>query len=215
MADGPNPMAAVAAEMQRLSEALMERQLEPDQAASVTSQLGAIIESIEALPTRSKAEMFGLRNRISTFLETGAWPAPPPDGSVLEFDIASPVGGAVNPVSVGATYYRNGDEVLARVAVGRCFEGPPERVHGGIICAIFDEAMGSVFRATGTASAFTGQLSVRFEAPAPILTDLEFRARLVGQDGRKRFLQGEACSSEGQFASATATFIEMRMEHFE
>jgi len=207
-------MKRVAQEVQRLSEAIVVRQLDSAEADRVSDQLAAITAVVEQEPARSKIESFGLRNRIAKFMETGQWPEPPPDGSPLEFDIASPVGGALNPVSVGATYFRDGDEVIGRVNVGRCFEGPPERVHGGVICAIFDEVMGSVFRAMGTASAFTGQLNVRFEAPAPIAVDLEFRARQVGEEGRKRFLEGEAKSSDGQFASATATFIAMQPENF-
>lgn len=209
-----NSMVAVATEVQRLGEALITRQLDPDQAAAIADKLAAINHELSLEPIRSKADNFGLRNRIATFLETRQWPPPPADGSRLEFDVASPVGGELNPFSIGAEYFRDGDEVVGKVNVGRCFEGPPERVHGGLICAIFDEVMGSVFRATGTASAFTGELSVRFEAPAPISTDLVFRARVTRTDGRKRILTGEASSPDGQFASAIATFVEMRLEHF-
>jgi acyl-coenzyme A thioesterase PaaI-like protein len=207
-------MVDVASAVRRLSEALITRQLDADTAKATANALVNIAERVEHEPARSKAENFGLRNRIASFVETGAWPDPPPNGSQLEFDVASPIGGIMNPASVGAQYFRNDDEVIGRVTVGRCFEGPPERVHGGIICAIFDEVMGSVFRVNGTASAFTGELSVRFEAPCPIGVDLEFRARQVGESGRKRFLEGEAHSPDGRFASATATFIEMRMDHF-
>lgn len=216
-ADDPttaNPMAGLAAELRRLNEAVITRQLPAVEATELGQRIAEVREQIESWEPRSKADNFGLRNRIASFLETGAWPEPPPDGSQLEFDVASAIGGEVNPISVGATYFRDGNEVVGRVTVGRCFEGPPERVHGGIICAIFDEVMGSVFRATGTASAFTGELAVRFEAPAPIGQELEFRARQVGEAGRKRFLEGEASGPDGRFASATATFIEMRPEHF-
>lgn len=209
-----NPMAAVAAELRRLNEAVITRRLDHDDAAALAVRVGELTRSVEAHPKRSKVDNFGMRNRITSFLETGAWPDPPPDGSQIEFDVASAIGGELSPVSVGATYFRDGDEVVGRVSVGHCFEGPPERVHGGIVCAIFDEVMGSVFRATGTASAFTGELAVRFEAPAPIGVELEFRSRLVGESGRKRFLEGEATGPDGRFATATATFIEMRTEHF-
>ena len=48
------------------------------QAQALSGGVAAITTSIEALPEQSKAENFGLRNRIATFLETGAWPDPPP-----------------------------------------------------------------------------------------------------------------------------------------
>ena len=209
-----SPMVDVAGAARRLSEALITRQLDGDIASATAAELVTIAARVEQEPARSKAENFGLRNRITSFMETGVWPDPPPDGSKLEFDVASVIGGNLNPASVGAEYFRDGNEVIGRVNVGRCFEGPPERVHGGIICALFDEVMGAVFRANGTASAFTGELAVRFEAPCPVGVDLEFRARQVGESGRKRFLEGEAKSPDGRFASATATFIEMRIDHF-
>lgn len=203
----------LAAELRRLNDVVMERVIDADTADAVAAAVGQLADSLSGAPVVGKAEKFGMHNRIAVFIETGAWPDPPPDGSRLEFDVGSCIGGALNPISLGAVYTRDGDEVVGRVTVGHCFEGPPERVHGGIICAIFDEVMGSVFRATGTASAFTGELAVRFEAAAPIGAPLEFRARQVDSDGRKRFLEGEGHSAAGRFATATATFIEMRPEH--
>ena len=75
------------------------------------------------------------------------------------------------------------------------------------------EVMGSVFRANGTASAFTGELSVRFEQAAPIEEPLEFRAHEVRSEGRKRFLEATGASAKGRFATATAVFIDMKPEH--
>ena len=207
-------MAELAAQVRRLGDAVITRRLPAELAGDAAGRLAAIAAEIERAPRRSKVENFGLRNRISAYMETGSWPDPPADGSRIEFDVASAIGGELNPFSVGARYYRDGDEVVGRVTVAPPYEGPPERVHGGMICAIFDEVMGCVFRATGIPSAFTGQLNVRFEAPAPLETELEFRARLVSRDGRKNYLEAEARCPEGQVASATATFIEMRIEQF-
>lgn len=200
--------------MSRLGDAIIRRQLDPSTAARVSASLAGLIDEIEPIPMITKVENLGRRNRIDKFIETGTWPDPPPDGAQIEFDPSSPVGGELNPFSIGAKYYRDGDEAVGRVNVGRCFEGPPERVHGGIITAIFDEVMGCVFRATGTPSAFTGELAVRFTAPCPIGEDLVFRARQVSSSGRRRMLAGEASGPGGEFASATATFIEMRPDHF-
>lgn len=205
---------ALAAEIRRLGNAVLSRRLDPLQVVTMTEQLAAMADAVEQRPRISKTENLFRRNRIATFVETGRWPEPPPNGSRIEFDPASIVGGELNPFSLGARYYREGDEAVGFASLGPCFEGPPERAHGGVICAIFDEVMGSVFRATGAPSAFTGELTVRFEGPAPLDTELEFRARLVESVGRRRMLEGEARSPEGQFASARAVFIEMKPEHF-
>jgi acyl-coenzyme A thioesterase PaaI-like protein len=65
----------------------------------------------------------------------------------------------------------------------------------------------------GAPSAFTGELTVRFEAPAPLEVPLEFRGRLVESKGRRQFLEGEASGPDGRFASAKAIFINMAPEH--
>ncbi len=196
----------------RLGHLLVGRRIDPDRAAALAAAVDELSGQIEPEPEVSKAERLNSRDRITEFLETGDWPPPPPDGAAIEFDASSLVGGPINPFTMGARYHRDGDEAVGRVTIGRCFEGPPDRVHGGVICAIFDEVMGSVFRATGTASGFTGELKVRFEAAAPLGVELEFRARQVGAEGRRQFIEGEATGPDGRFASATAIFVRMTRE---
>jgi len=207
-------MVELAQSINALGVAVLGRELTPETAAELSASVNEMTRTVSAGRVVTKEEHVARRNRIATFLESGKWPDPPPDGSRMVFDPASPIGGDLNAFSVGATYFREGDEAVGRVHASRCFEGPPGRLHGGVICAIFDEVMGSVFRATGTASAFTGELTVRFEAPCPIEADLEFRARLVSSEGRRRILEAEATSPDGQFARATAIFVEMRPEHY-
>lgn len=198
--------------VRRLGNLLMSRRIDPGRAAELTAILDELGDEIEGRPDASKADRLFARNRMATFLETGAWPPAPPDGSRLEFDPASVVGGDLNPFGMGARYHKDGDRAVGRVTLGPCFEGPPDRAHGGVICAVFDEVMGCVFRATGAPSAFTGELCVRFEAPAPLGEELEFRAWLEGAKGRRQFVAGQAFGPDGRFASATATFVEMTRE---
>lgn len=199
--------------MNRLGHLLVGHRIDPDRAEAMTAILDGLADEVADWPPASKAERMMARNRITTFLETGEWPPPPPDGDRIEFDPASVVGGELNPFAMGACYYRDGDEAIGKVTLGPCHEGPPERVHGGVICAVFDEVLGCVFRATGTPSGFTGELTVRFEAPAPLGVELEFRGRQVGSKGRRQFLEGEAFGPDGRFATATATFVQMTAEH--
>lgn len=208
-----DPQQRLALAVQRLGEAIITRPLDDDAAANLADAIDGHQVVFQGIDAQPKSNRFGRQNRVHEFLETGQWPEPAPDGFEMDFDIGSAVGGEYNPFSIGAKYFRDGDESVARVNVGRCFEGPPDRVHGGFLCAVFDEVMGTVFRATGTASAFTGELAVRFEGPAPISTELEFRAREVRTEGRKRFLEAEGRGPDGQFASAKAVFINMRPEH--
>ena len=68
--------------------------------------------------------------------------------------------------------------------------------------------MGSVNSVLGTV-AFTGRLSVSFVGPAPLGTELEFRAGLVERDGRKLHLACTGRAGEVTFARAEATFVEI------
>ncbi|MCP3988971.1 MAG: PaaI family thioesterase, partial [Actinomycetia bacterium] len=142
-----------------------------------------------------------------------SWPPPPPDGAEVTFDALSFIGGRLSPLSAGVRYYRSGEAAVGRVTFGSAYEGPPSRVHGGAIAATFDEVMGTVFRVSATGSAFTGSLTVRFEAPAPIGEALEFKAWLAKTEGRKHSVEAEGHGPDGRFASATATFIEMSPDH--
>ncbi len=214
--DGPDELPAheveLARSLNRLGHRLVGHRIDPDRASAIAAVLDELTREAETWPPVTKAERLHRRDRVTTFLESGSWPPPPPDGARLEFDPASLVGGDLNPFTMGARYHRDGDEAVGLVTVDVGHEGPPQRVHGGAICAIFDEVMGCVFRATGTASGFTGELTVRFEAPAPLGVELEFRARQVGSTGRRQFIEGEATGPDGRFASATATFVQMTAE---
>ncbi len=196
----------------RLGQLLLGRRVDPDRAAALITLFDELGDEASGWAPMTKAERLHARDRVTSFLETGEWPPPPPDGSPLEFDPLSLVGGRLNPFTMGARYHRDGDEAVGLVTLGPGFEGPPERVHGGAICAIFDEVMGSVFRATGTASGFTGELKVRFEAAAPLGVELEFRARQVDAKGRRQFVEAEATGPDGRFASATGIFVQMTAE---
>lgn len=202
--------------LHHLSQALLGHDVPAELTADVTRLVTALTRRIESAPSRTKQEAYARyrgHQRIEHFLTHGRWPDPPPDGAPLTFDVLSFVGGALNPASAGVRYHRDGDGAVGRVTFGPIHEGPPGRAHGGIVAAVFDEVMGAVFRVTADSSSFTGSLSVRFEGPALLGQPLEFRARRVAIDGRKHLVEGTGRGPDGQFASATGTFIEMTPDH--
>jgi acyl-coenzyme A thioesterase PaaI-like protein len=116
------------------------------------------------------------------------------------------VAGRANPTSVDLAVEFEGDEVVARVTLLPAFEGAPRRAHGGIVAAVFDDVTGFVIGLLGE-PAFTGELSVRFEAPVPVEQELIVRARLDGRERRKLFISAEATAGGEVVATCRAIYI--------
>ena len=63
------------------------------------------------------------------------------------------------------------------------YEGPPAIVHGGMLALFFDCAFQQINCDLGAAGK-TRSLAIRYRRPAPILTELQFRAERTTLDGR-------------------------------
>jgi acyl-coenzyme A thioesterase PaaI-like protein len=121
-----------------------------------------------------------------------------------------PISGISSPWSVEPEVRRHGDGVIARVTFGAAHEGAPDRCHGGIVAALFDDILGSVLSVIGQ-GAFTGELTVRYVAPVPLHRELLCECRIDSQDGRKLYLSGELTDNGQVVARATSIFIQPRM----
>jgi acyl-coenzyme A thioesterase PaaI-like protein len=128
-------------------------------------------------------------------------------GEEFEFDPFSAGGGRLHPSSIGMTLWRDGDaSVTAVTTIDPMFQGPPGRVHGGVVALVIDEVMGAVNRFTG-GRAFTARLAVDLRAPAPVGVELRFRAWRHDVSGRKITLRADGRSDEGLFVEAEALFV--------
>ena len=86
--------------------------------------------------------------------------------------------------------HRHGDEIEAILTLRAAHEGAPERSHGGIVAGLFDDVFGFVLDVVQEA-AFTGELTIRYEAPTPLHRPIACRGRLARRDGRKLHIEGE------------------------
>ena len=126
------------------------------------------------------------------------------DGSPLRSLPDCVISGAANPMGINATFFREGDDAVCRVALGPAFEGAPDRAHGGIVSAIFDHTMGL---STAPTPAFTGWITVTYRAPTPLRTPLEVRARVTERDGRKLTVTAEMAADGTTLVEAQGLFI--------
>ncbi len=121
-----------------------------------------------------------------------------------------PVSGRSSPWSLDPEMHRHGDEIEAIVVLRAAHEGAPDRSHGGIIAALFDDVFGSVLGVVAQ-PAFTGELTIRYVGPTPLHRRLSCRVRLAERVGRKLLMTGELVDIEGPdetlLVTAKATFI--------
>jgi acyl-coenzyme A thioesterase PaaI-like protein len=141
-----------------------------------------------------------------TFQRGDDWGAAPDQVVLTGFD-DRPVSGRSSPLGLEPLIRREGDEIVAEVTLHSAHEGAPGRSHGGVVAALFDDIYGFVLSLTRT-PAFTGELTIRYEAGTPLHEPLTCRVRLAEQVGRKLHMTGELTTAAGQVCvRSRATFI--------
>ena len=125
----------------------------------------------------------------------------------------SPLIGIANPLAPPLTVTEIDEVVVATATFGQAYEGPPGCVHGGYVAAAFDEVLGATQSLSG-APGMTGTLTVRYESPTPLHTELRYEGRLVGVERRKIFTEGTCHAGDRLTARAHGTFISMQPGRF-
>lgn len=125
----------------------------------------------------------------------------------------SPLIGIGNPLAPPMTIREEDRVIVASVRFGQAYEGPPGCVHGGYVAAAFDELLGATQSLSG-APGMTGTLTIRYESPTPLHTDLRLEGRLVGVERRKIFTEGACYAGDRLTATAKGTFISMQPGQF-
>lgn len=89
------------------------------------------------------------------------------------------------------------------------YEGPAGCLHGGYVAAAFDDLLGLVQIASGTAG-YTGTLTVRMMRPTPLNVRIDYEAGFDRIEGRKIFCWGKAFHGGELLAEASIVFISPR-----
>ncbi len=96
------------------------------------------------------------------------------------------------------------------------FEGGPGVIHGGVLSAAFDEAMGSISSHLNT-PVVTAHLEIDYARPILLGSRLEIRARIAGMVGRKLYTTAEAYVDGSGLVVATSRALFLTIdpeEHF-
>lgn len=192
------------AELRRLADAgrlIIERLVATDAPDDVIAQATADLEAA--------AERFaGYRQGgLSGYAETAN------AGDLTAMFDHSPFIGSANPLAPPMTVEVVDGRVLAEVRFGSAYEGPPGCVHGGYVAGVFDELLGATQSLSG-APGMTGTLSVRYEKPTPLHTDLRLVGELGRTERRKIFVVGRMFVGDTMTASAEGIFISMKPDQF-
>jgi len=123
----------------------------------------------------------------------------------------NPVSGKSNPISPQLDVWIEGDVAYGRATLGMQYEGPPNNVHGGFVCALLDHFLGAAQKITGHYGV-TGTLTVRFIRPTPLCTELELKGRVKEARERKSCLVGEIWANGVMTASCECLFIHVDWE---
>lgn len=97
-----------------------------------------------------------------------------------------------------------------RGTLGTGYEGQAGLLHGGVLAAILDTCFASAVVLDGGPGAFTGTLTVRYEQPTPLHTELVFEAWNERVEGRKVFGEGRVLAGDVVCVTATAVMIRPR-----
>jgi acyl-coenzyme A thioesterase PaaI-like protein len=92
-------------------------------------------------------------------------------------------------------------------------QGGPGIVHGGLVAAALDEAVGLL----ATWYAFptvTARIFVRYRRPVPINTELLLTARIVETNGRRVHADGAITDGDESLAECKAALLQVPLEHF-
>ncbi|CAN5835646.1 hypothetical protein BH20ACT4_BH20ACT4_14610 [soil metagenome] len=186
--------------LRQLGHALIGHDASPDLLRQLTTQMERLTSELEAGAGRTRDP--------NSFGDT--WGAPIADGQPLKSYDDRPVSGRSSPWGLDLDVHRRGNEVHAGVTLREAHEGAPGRSHGGIVAALFDDVFGFVLGVEHQ-PAFTGELSLRYQAATPLHRPLSCRARTLRRERRKMFMTGElidiTVECQPVLVRATATMI--------
>lgn len=93
------------------------------------------------------------------------------------------------------------------LTLGRAYQGPPGRCHGGYVAVLLDHLFGATGAHALPGPFYTKVLEVIYDAGVPLLKPIEVRSWLDRLDGRKAFVAGEITCDGEVCARATGLLV--------
>ena len=117
--------------------------------------------------------------------------------------------GQQNPAGLKLRFNIDGDSVRTEFTPSPAHEGYPGYLHGGITCALLDEAMGwAAYHLSSGALAATARLQIKFRRPLLIGEPLTVEASITRKSTRHLWTEATIKRRDGKLAAeATAIMV--------
>jgi len=106
-------------------------------------------------------------------------------------DDITPASSARNPIAPPMRIVPDADGYRCDLTLPLHYQGPPGRVHGGIVALLIDHLLGHAANWQAETRSFTRSLTLSYDAGTPIGEPLTVRGRIARVEGRKRFMEAE------------------------
>jgi len=186
----------IAAAMQALSERLIRIEADDSDLADWADQLESLVARVG---DRQRRDTRAANRKMFTGQATAT--------DIFDMMDYDPMGGLSNPISPRLEWLdESADGVEATITLGEHYQGPPGRVHGGVLGWIMDAVLSRAMHASMKIGV-TGTLNMRYMASTPIETALTCRAHLARMEGRKMFIEGGIYVEDTQTVQAEGIFL--------
>jgi hypothetical protein len=185
----------IASSMKSISEQLMRMEATPEQLAGYASELAALSARLGAHEKRDYGAI------LSRLFQGDASRQDLLD--VLDFEILT---GRSTALSLPLELWLDGNTVRGKANYGLPWQGPPGRVHGGVLSLTMDILLAKTqdfFHNLG----MTGTLSLRYLAATPLQTDITLEANVVRIEGRKLYNEGRVLVGDKVAVEASGVWI--------
>jgi uncharacterized protein (TIGR00369 family) len=116
--------------------------------------------------------------------------------------------GQQNPDGLRLLFRIDGESVKAEFTPSPAHEGYPGYLHGGITCALLDEAMGwAAYHLASGALAATGRLQIKFRHPLLIGEPLTVTASITRRSTRHLWTEASVKRKDGKLAAEAAAIM--------
>jgi len=116
--------------------------------------------------------------------------------------------GQQNPAGLKLRFRTEGESVRAEFTPSGVHEGYPGYLHGGITCALLDEAMGwAAYHLSSGALAITAKVQIKFRRPLLIGEPLTVTASITRRSTRHLWTEATIKREDGKLAAEAAAIM--------